>query len=1150
MSDFVHLHLHTQYSLLDGAITIDDLCERAREFRMPAVAMTDHGNLYGAIEFYQKATKAGIKPIIGCEVYIQSHGSRFEKKVRRGYEPYHHLTLLAIDREGYQNLIKLVSLAHLEGFYYKPRIDKELLKAHGEGLIALSGCLASEMAEAALEGGVGGASQVAEEFQSIFGDRFYLEIQENGLAPQNQHNAILKELSQKLSLPLVATNDCHYLRRENSTAHEALLCIQTGKTLLDDDRMKFGTDAFYLRSAEEMQELFKNLPQALESTLEIAKRCHLELDFKNYHFPKFQTPEGKGLDDYLEEKAWEGFEKRWSQIQRRFAPEEVEAQQKRYEERLRQELTMIKKTGFAGYFLIVADFIEYAKGQKIPVGPGRGSAAGSLVVYCLNITDLDPMPYNLLFERFINPERISMPDMDIDFCMDRRDEVIHYVQKKYGNVAQIITFGKMKAKAVVRDVGRVFNMPYADVDRIAKMIPNTLNITLKEAFRLEPQLKELTEKDPQVGKLMSIAESLEGLNRHASTHAAGVVISDRPLVDFLPLAVGQKGETITQYDMKSVEEVGLIKFDFLGLKTLTVIDHALKIIRRTRQQEIAISEISPDDPLVYRLLSQGSTMGIFQLESTGMRELIVKLKPTHFPDLIALVALYRPGPLGSGMVDDFINRKHGRVAVTYPLPELEPILKETYGVIVYQEQVMQCASLLGNFSLGDADILRRAMGKKKQEEMAQQKDKFIQGSLKNKIQTKKAEKIFDLMAKFAEYGFNKSHSAAYAFISYQTAYLKTHFPVEYMASLLTHEMGNTDKVTIYLAECRDMGISILPPDINESFTDFSVVGEKEIRFGLAAVKNVGEAAIESILEARKREGRFRSFIHFCEGVDLRKVNRRVIEGLIKCGAFDSIGIRRSQAMTVLDQALERGGRVHRERASGQSALFNTLEEAFPIPDLPEWESKKKLSDEKETLGFFITGHPLNEHEEVLKKRVSADSRSLPELPDGKEVLLGGIVSGLKEIRTRSGELMAFVTLEDLRGTVEIVVFSDLYKRSASYLKDQEPILIRGNTDVGEETVKIIAKEITLLRLRPSTAEPEQKEVHVRLSTEKITREQLERLKEVLGQHRGKSPAFIHLKEEKKGETILSLPEGLTVRPSPELVTEVDKLFGASVTTLQ
>ena len=1151
-SDFVHLHLHTQYSLLDGAIQIEPLFKKAKEFGMPAVAITDHGNLFGGIEFYQAGVKAGIKPILGCEVYIQSQGSRHDKTVRRGFEPYHHLILLAMNLEGYQNLCKLISIGHLEGFYYKPRIDKESLRAHSKGLICLSGCLSGELAEAALQNGLSGARRVAEEFQQIFGDRFYLEIQENHIPSQTKVNAIVQELSPALSIPMVATNDSHYLYPDHARAHEVLLCIQTGKTLQDQDRMRFDGDEFYLRSPEEMGDLFKQIPESLQTTVDIAARCDLELKFNTYYFPKYESPAGKGLDEFLEEEVWKGFEERWPLCAHSWKEEEREEKRKHYEARLRDELAMIRKMGFSGYFLIVADFINFAKSQKIPVGPGRGSAAGSLVAYCLKITDIDPLPYNLLFERFLNPERVSMPDMDIDFCMDRRDEVIQYVQKKYGNVSQIITFGKMKAKAVVRDVARVMNLPYKEADQIAKLIPNALNITLEEALKQEPRLKEMEDKNPKVKELLSYARSLEGLNRHASTHAAGVVISDRPLVELMPLYRGQHDEIVTQYDMKAIEKIGLIKFDFLGLKTLTVLDQAVKIIRRTRGVEISLNELPLDDPEVYKSLAAADTLGIFQLESSGMKDLLVRMKSTAFPDLIALVALYRPGPLGSGMVDEFINRKHGRVQARYELPQLEPILRETHGVIVYQEQVMQIASVLANFSLGDADILRRAMGKKKPEEMAEQRDKFLEGCQKNKIPAKKAEKIFDLMAKFAEYGFNKSHSAAYAFISYQTAYLKTHYPVEYMASLLTHEMGNTDKVMAAIQDCRDHGIAILPPDINSSFHGFSVVSEKEIRFGLAAVKNVGGAAIESIIEARKRVESFRSFRHVCEEVDLRRVNRRVIESLIKCGTFDSLGISRSQAFALLDSSLEEGSRKQKRISSGQSALFETG--AVPKDETvnaPAWSEQEKLSFEKESLGFYISGHPLSDFTDSLRERATTDIgaiREMNEEDDEKLVTFGAVVTSLREITTKSGNRMAFVSAEDLKGSLPVIVFSDLYQKVRPLLSQDRPLLIRGTVKVEEENVKVVAKEIITLQGGGGTATT--REVHFHLPRHGVTPEQLERLKNLLRNHQGNATAYLHLKESEKEETVLMLPEGLKVNPSVDLLKEVDGLFGSPVTIVQ
>jgi DNA polymerase III subunit alpha len=1164
--DFVHLHLHTQYSLLDGAITIDALVAKAKALGMPAVAITDHGNLFGGIEFYQAALKKGIKPILGCEIYIQSEGSRFEKKVRQGREPYHHLTLLAQDLEGYRNLCKIITSGYLEGFYYKPRTDKEFLRAHSKGLIALSGCLSGEMAEAAMSGGVAGARRVADDFRKIFEDRFYLEVQGSSLPEQKRLNGILFELSQELSIPAVATNDCHYLNKEDAPMHEALLCIQTGKTLQDEDRMRFSTDEFYMHSSGEMAALFQERPEVVQASVAVADRCNLELDFKTYYFPKFEPPaeyKDKTLDDYLEEEGWKGFEARWAFIKTTLKDEDPAAARERYETRLKGELTMIRRMGFSGYFLIVADFINYAKNQGIPVGPGRGSAAGSLVAYCLKITDIDPLPYDLLFERFLNPERVSMPDMDIDFCMNQRERVIAYVQEKYGNVSQIITFGKMKAKAVIRDVGRVMNMAYKDVDKIAKLVPITLNITLEEALKVEPRLRELEEKDPQVKQLLKIGRALEGLTRHASTHAAGIVISDQPLVNFMPLYKGNNDEIVAQYDMKAIEKVGLIKFDFLGLKTLTVIDDTLKMIEKTRGVTIKINEIPLDDAEVYKDLSTGDTTGIFQLESSGMRELIIKMKPTAFPDLIALVALYRPGPLGSGMVDEFINRKHGKVPVKFELPVLEGILKETYGIIVYQEQVMQIASAMAGFSLGDADLLRRAMGKKKADEMAEQRGKFLAGCEKNKIAPKKSEKIFDLMAKFAEYGFNKSHSAAYALVSYQTAYLKTHYPTEYMAALLTHDMGNADKVLQFLQDAREHKIQILPPDINQSSSAFTVVGEKEIRFGLAAVKNVGEAAIESVIEARERVGGFKSFGQFCREIDGRRVNRRVVESLVKCGAFDGLGLARARLFAAIADQMERAARSQREKATGQSGLFENAETADAdkdvLPEVPEWDRREKLSYEKESLGFYITGHPLTDYVDELKKRSPLDTealRNFTEEDSGKNVSLGGVVSALRETVTKKGDRMGFVTLEDLKGTLPVVVFSELYGRTHTVLKSEEPIFIRGTVDVEEESVKVIAREIVrlkdLMALNPAFyAVPQngQKEVHFHLPAGRITRDQLETLKSLLSRHRGEIPAFIHLNDSSKGETILVLPEGLKVNPSNDMIREVDGLFGSPVTIL-
>ncbi|PLX91472.1 MAG: DNA polymerase III subunit alpha, partial [Desulfuromonas sp.] len=848
-ANFVHLHLHSQYSLLDGAIKIDDLVKRGREYKMPALAVTDHGNMFGAIEFYQKASSAGIKPIIGCEVYV-APGARFDKGNARGSsDASYHLVLLCQNITGYRNLCHLISAAYREGFYYKPRIDWELLKERHHGLIALTACLGGEIPTLLGMNRQDEALARVKQMSEIFDDnRLFLELQENHLPEQEPVNRGLIELHNELGLPLVATNDCHYLTREDAYAHEVLLCIQTGKTMDDPNRMRFSNNEFYVKTPDEMSALFAHVPEAIDNTVAIAERCNLELDFKTYHFPQYEKPAEKSLDDVLEEQSREGLDQRLVEIRR--VRTVAEDEEKEYRERLEIELACIRQMGFPGYFLIVADFINWAKDHNIPVGPGRGSAAGSLVAFAIRITDIDPMPYNLLFERFLNPERISMPDIDVDFCIYGREDVIEYVRQKYGegNVAQIITFGTMAAKGVIRDVGRALSMPYGEVDKISKLVPGTLGITLKEALQQEPKLKELVEKDPKVKSLYPIALALEGLTRHASTHAAGVVVTPKPLPEYLPLYTDPKsGGQVTQFAMSYVEKIGLVKFDFLGLKTLTVIDNAVRLIREGKSPDFDLTLVGDDDEETYKLLGAGETTGVFQLESSGMKELLIKLKPSCFEDIIAVCALYRPGPLGSGMVDDFILRKHGKKAITYDFPQLEPILKDTYGVIVYQEQVMLIAQVLANYSLGGADLLRRAMGKKKPEEMAKQKDLFLAGSKENKLDLKKAEGVFDLMEKFAAYGFNKSHSAAYALVAYHTAYLKTHYPVEFMAALLTEDMENTDKVIKNISEVRSMGIEVLPPDINASDRSFTV-HERSIRFGLGAVKGVGAAALDSILE--------------------------------------------------------------------------------------------------------------------------------------------------------------------------------------------------------------------------------------------------------------------------------------------------------------
>jgi DNA polymerase-3 subunit alpha len=1152
---FVHLHLHTQYSLLDGAIRLDDLVRKAGEFNMPAVAITDHGSMFGAIEFYAKCKDKGIKPLIGAEVYV-APGSRFTKESGNGHEATssYHLILLCENLQGYKNLSRLVSAGFKEGFYYKPRIDKELLAAHSEGIIALSACLKGEVAHFCGRNRMDDAIAVARWYSEIFPDRYYLELQENTLADQDVVNKRLLEVAGELALPLVATNDCHYLNRDDAKAHEVLLCIQTGKTMNDPKRMHFSAEEFYFKSPDEMTAAFHYAPEALANTVRIAERCNLELDFKTYHFPQYTKPADQTLDEVLEEQATTGLKERLVTIRLKY-PDLTPEQERGYHDRLRIELDCIKQMGFPGYFLIVADFINWAKDHGIPVGPGRGSAAGSLVAYSIRITDIDPIPYNLLFERFLNPERVSMPDIDVDFCQDRREEVIQYVTEKYGRdkVCQIITFGTMAARGVIRDVGRALDIPYGEVDKIAKLVPEVLGITLDKALQQEPKLNEMAATDPRIRELLDVAIRLEGLARHASTHAAGVVVAPSAMEEFCPVYKDQKsGSITTQYSMKYVEKIGLVKFDFLGLKNLTVIDNAVKIIRADKDPAFDITTLHDDDQASYDLITAGNTTGVFQLESSGMKEMLVNLKPSCFEDVIAACALYRPGPLGSGMVDDFIDRKHGRKKVVYDLPQLEPILKDTYGVIVYQEQVMQMARTLAGYSLGGADLLRRAMGKKDQAAMAKEKDKFLAGAKAQGIDLKKAEASFDLMAKFADYGFNKSHSAAYALIAYQTAYLKAHYPVEFMAALLTEDMGNTNKVIKNIADCRDMGIEVLPPDINASHLSFRVLGNS-LRFGLGAVKNVGESAIEAIIEGRK-DGPFRDLFDFCERVDLRRVNKRVVESLIKCGAFDSTGAGRSSLMAGIEDAMTLGQKIQQERESAQVSLFGTAElvksngnGSGKLPEVPAWDEKLLLAFEKEALGFFITGHPLQRYAADMKRFATATTASLADLADKSEVKICGIVAGLKEIITKKGDRMGFVTLEDLSGSVEVVVFSDVYALAVEYLKGEDPLLVTGAIDVGEKNTKIMAATIVLLK---EVTERETTTVAFNLTTDGLEKGQLAALKTVIARYPGACRAVLNILIPGRSKTAIKLPESCTVAASEELMVEVKNLFGYNAVSFE
>ncbi len=1168
-ADFVHLHLHTEYSLLDGAISVDNLVRKAAELKMPAVAVTDHGNLFSAIDFYQKALKAGVKPIVGCEIYV-APGSRFEKSLPAGRndEEFYHLILLARNRQGYKNLLKLVSAAYLEGFYYKPRIDKELLRQHSEGLIGLSACLGGEVPSLLLQNRYDDAKRTAQDFQAILGrENFYLELQDNGIPEQEQVNRELIRLSKDTGIPVVATNDCHYLDMEDHKAHDALLCIQTGKTVKDTNRMRFSSETFYMKTPEEMKKAFSYIPEAVANTVAIAERCNLELELGKYHLPRFPVPDGSTLESYMAGLAREGLEERFTEIEAVRGTGSIDRDA--YRKRLESEIQMIEKMGFSGYFLIVWDFIRYAKDHVIPVGPGRGSAAGSLVAYSLRITDLDPIPYNLLFERFLNPERISMPDIDVDFCQDRRDEVIKYVTQKYGqdHVTQIITYGTMMAKGVIRDVGRVLDIPYAEVDKVAKLVPNKLNISLKEAMEQEPKLKELAKKEPRMAELMEIALGLEGQVRHASKHAAGVVISQEPLNEYVPLFKTPKDEVTTQYDMKAVEKIGLVKFDFLGLRNLTVIRKAEDLINQRLQKAplehadaFSVGRLRLDDPKVYELLGRGDNAGIFQVESAGMRDILIKMKPQTFEDLIAILALYRPGPLNSGMVDDFIKRKKGLTKIVYDLPELEPILKDTYGVIVYQEQVMQIARTLAGYSLGGADLLRRAMGKKDPEVMKKEKVPFLEGAKKQKVDPKKAEAIFDLMAQFAEYGFNKSHSAAYALVTYQTAYLKAHFPVEYMAALLTSEVENTDKVVKYIYEARQMGIEILPPDVNESRWDFTVVDAHErdtvepgstigsVRFGLAAVKNVGYSAIEAIIEAREAKGSFMSLADFCRKVDQRRVNRRVIEALIKCGSFDFSGAKRAQMMDAIDLMMDQAARHQEQEAVGQFSIFDSLGDAKDpaLPNVPEWKESQLLAFEKESVGFYISGHPLAAYEADIKRYVTSTTETLDQFADGKEVIVCGIIAGLKQKLTKKNEKMAIMNLEDLSGAVEVIVFPDLYRTSQLQLATDAPLIVRGALDKSDQGNKIKALAISLLtdvKKRGTTR------VDILLNATGLTREDLVRVKDILLRHGGEVPVYLRIRNPASGESLISVGREIRVAPSDGLVAEIEALFGAGAVSL-
>ncbi len=1080
---FVHLHCHTDYSLLDGACEISKLMDLSERQGMPAVAITDHGNLFGAVQFYSEASARGIKPNIGCEVYVSQEGHKSRSETDR----YHHLVLLCKNQQGYRNLINLVSTAFLDGFYYKPRIDKDLLAAHSEGLICLSACLRGDVNESMLQKGYDDGRRVAYTYQDIFGKgNFFLEIQDHGLEQDKKLVPQLFRLSQESGIPLVATNDAHYLTHDDAHAHDALLCIQTGKILSEPNRMRFTTEEFYLKSEEEMLKLFDGNREPLIRTWEIAEQCNLKLEKVANPFPKFDVPAEHSTDTYFEWVARQGFEKRRVRLEALAQQGRLKHRLEEYPERLDNEIRIIQQMKYSGYFLIVWDFIRFAKSVDIPVGPGRGSAAGSLVAYAMGITDIDPLQYELLFERFLNPERVSMPDIDIDFCMNRRGEVIQYVTEKYGReqVAQIITFNTLAAKAAIKDVGRVMDLTYADVDRLTKLVPNVLNIKLADAIKLEPSLGEQAKKDRRIGELMEIALRLEGVARNPSVHAAGVVIAPQPLRELVPLYKTARDEVVTQYDMKSLDKLSLLKMDFLGLTTLTVIDEALRLLKTAKGVEIKPEDLPLDDKPTYELLSRGLTSGVFQFESEGMRDILRRYKPERLEDLIALNALYRPGPIQGGMVSDFIDRKHGRKPVTYDLPVLKELLAETYGVIVYQEQVMQIANVVAGYSLGEADLLRRAMGKKKPEEMKAQRERFVLGAIERGYAKRKVEKLFELMEQFAGYGFNKSHSAAYGFVAYVTAYLKAHDPVFFMAALLSAESGNTSKVVKYINECRDMGIKVLPPDFNEGDWTFTPAGDDAIHFGLGAIKNVGKNAVSAILAARAEHQKFRSLLHFCESVDWQYLNKRMLESAIKAGAMDSFGSHRSQLMAALDRAVESGQKASRDRATGQHGLFAMVPETSKtedrLPDAPEWPQRQKLAGEKEMLGFYVTGHPLHEYREKVAELATTDSEKVAGLEMGAQVALCGVLSSIVSKRNREGRRWAAAILEDLTGNVDLLVFANQYEALAPMLLEDTAVLVRGDVRVDESgPPKVSVSDIVPLEVA-RVALPKQISITIRL----------------------------------------------------------------------
>lgn len=1119
---FVHLHNHSEFSLLDGACRIKDLVGRAAEMEMPAIAITDHGVLYGIIDFYREAKKQGIKPIIGCEVYVAPR-SRFDKENRMDDGNY-HLTLLCKNEIGYKNLIQLVSRAFLEGFYYKPRVDRELLERYSDGLIALSGCVAGEIPHLILTGNEGAAADLARDYESIFGPgNFYLEVQDHGLEIEKEVCQTLLKIGEETGIPLVASNDAHYIRKEDATVHDVLLCIQTGKVVTDQERMRFSGSEFYLKTEDEMRDLFGACPQALDNTLKIAEQCNVEFSFGEFHLPYFAIPEGHTPETYLHQLTMAKFTQKYTEPDQSII------------DRLLYELNMINEMGFAEYFLIVQDLVSWARNNGVPVGPGRGSAAGSLVSYVLGITNIDPIKYDLLFERFLNPERVSMPDIDIDFCFEKRDRVIDYIIDRYGSdrVAQIITFGTMAARAAIRDVGRALDVAYGDVDRIAKMIPAELGVSIDRSLEISADLALAYQNDYDTRRIIDIARAIEGMPRHASIHAAGVVIGRETLSSLLPLQKTADGHIITQFAKETVEDIGLLKMDILGLRTLTVLDRAVEIIRKDHGISVDLDNLPLDDDKVYELLQSGNTIGVFQLESDGLRRILTDMKPSRFEDLIAVIALYRPGPLGSGMVEDFINRKQGRQKLEYIHPALENILKETYGVVLYQEQVMRVASDLADFTMGEADILRRAMGKKKASELMAMRDKFVRGAAQNNIDEEVATRLFDIMESFAGYGFNKSHSAAYALITYQTAYLKTYYPVEFMCAFLSSVIEHQDRVVFYIKECRKMGIAILPPDINESYENFTVAAGG-IRFGLGAIKNVGINAVKAIVEVRS-EGKFTSFFDFCQRLDLSQLNKRMVENLIVSGCFDSLGLTRKQTISLMDESMQLAAQIKQASNGNQMSLFGEIETMAEEPAVVvkgEWENSEKLAREKEVLGFYVSANPLDAYRRIMEL-VATDEIAAIKSSNGEEyVRLVGVPVNLSKKISRKGDPYARFFLEDLSGRMEVMVFPAAYRQHMKTIKPDIPLIIEGFVDRRDEQPKISLRRA--LELKENL-----KELHIRLPYEKSDAEGKLELVQTLCKYPGNTEVCLHLPNKK----VIVLDEKYDVNAEIELRNGLAEMYG-------